>query len=120
MITLTNPFKVGSSLGGTTTVNYDILVVYNIMADPVSNTISAGIKLVVSADATQPAINGTLVITASTGVVNLQIPSLGFIHVYTVTSAESTIAGWITSLQNSIESGLVSIGAVSGVQASGV
>ena len=123
MITLTNPIQVPNSLGGTTHSSYDKLRVVSITADPFSLTISAQVQIMVSTDANQPIISGSLTVTATGAnpIVILQVPTLNFYRAVAITGASVTTAqGWITSLQNNVETGLVNIGAIAGTQAAGV
>jgi|SRR5690242_12187723 len=121
MITLTTPVKVLSAIGSTATVNYDKLTIVSINADPVGQTITAQVRITISTDASQPPILGTLSIsTVSAVFAYLEIPSLGFYKNINISGAIATIQGWITALQNNIEAGLVSTGAVTGTQATGV
>ncbi len=121
MITLTNPVKVPASLGGLATLNYDKLVITSINADPVNGTITAQVRLTVSGDTAQPPILGTLSISTINNVFALlEIPTLGFYHSISIGGALSVIQGWITALQNNIEAGMVSTGAITGTQTTGV
>lgn len=121
MITLTNPIQVPNSIGGTTKTNYNKLRVVSIVADPVAQTITAQIQILVSSDATQPIISGTLVIsTQGSPSAVIQVPSLMFFDSPNIAASVSTVQGWITALQNSIESGLISTGAITGTQSTGV
>ncbi len=123
MITLTTPIQVPDVLGSGQTVGYDKVRIVSIIADPVSMTISAQVQLMVSSNPNQPMITGTLTIVATGGSpsVSISIPNL---HTYwgaALTGAQvSTVQGWITGLQNSVEGGIVSVGGVAGTQSAGV
>jgi len=121
MITLTNPIKINNSIGGVTTLNYDIFRVVNIVADPVNQIINAQVQLRSSSNASAPLITGNLFIqTQGSPVATLTVGDLGVFISMNISTAISTIQGWITSLQNSIESGLISESAVVGTQSTGV
>jgi hypothetical protein len=120
LIILTNPIQVKSSLGGSATVGYDKMVVFNITADPVSNIINAQVKLVVSTDSTQPPLLGSLVINPGQSICILTIDRVDFFRTFNIASSVSVVSGWVTSLQNNIETGLVSIAAVTGTQSGGI
>lgn len=121
MITLTNPIQIPNSLGGTTHTAYDKLRIVSIQADPVSQTIAANVQLMVSTDATQPFIVGSLLITTQgTPSASLTVPSINFFRGINISAAVATVQGWITGLQNNIEAGLVSEGAITGTQTTGI
>ncbi len=120
MITLTNPVVISDSIGGTTTTQYNILRIVSINADPVSQAINAVVQLRASANANAPLISGNLTISTQNSSAVLSIPNLGIFININITSTIPTIQGWITSLQNSIESGLISTSTVVGTQSSGV
>lgn len=120
MITLTTPIQIPNSLGAATTTPYNKLRVRSISVDPVTLFLNATIELMDSSDTTQPTINGTLVID-SVGHVIIELPNINFFRTVTVSGAAlNVVQGWMTTLQNSIESGLVSQGLVAGTQTTGV
>ena len=122
MITLTTPIQVPTTLGSAATVGYNKLRIVSITADPFSMTINAQAQLMVSSIPAQPMIYGslTVVATGATPVCTLQIPNLNFNATVSLAGANLTaVQGWITGLQNSIESGLISIAEVSGTQSTG-
>lgn len=123
MITLTTPIQVPTTLGSAATVGYNKLRIVSITADPFSMTITAQAQLMVSSIPTQPMIFGTLTIvaTGATPSCTLQIPNLNFNATVALAGANLTaVSGWITGLQNNIESGLITIAEVSGIQSAGV
>jgi hypothetical protein len=122
MITLTNPILVPNSLGGTTHASYNKLRIRSIQSDPVTMVITAQAEIMVSSDPTQPIITGGLTIVASGGTPNvvLQMPTLNFFATISLSGAAlTTVQGWVSTLQNSIESGLVSQALVTGTQSAG-
>lgn len=123
MIKLTNPIKVPNSIGGTGTINYDTLDISNITADPVGQTINANVRIYASSSQTQPVITGTLSIVAggNSPLAVITVPDLNFYWNLVLSGATLTaVQGWTTTLQNSIEAGLVGAGAITGVQSAGV
>ena len=121
MITLTNPVLIESQLGGTATVAYNKCRIVQITADPVTQTITGQVQLLSTSNASAPVISGTLSITTTgTPTALLQISSLGITWSFGETAAASTIQGWITTLQNSLEQGVISQGGVAGIQSTGV
>lgn len=120
MIILTTPVQVPSSLGATTTVAYNKLRCVNISADPVGGTITCAVQLLVSTNANAPIISGSLAINLTTTTCTIQVPTLNFYSSVSVTGEVSTIQGWINTLQNAVESGLITEGLAAGVQSTGV
>ena len=123
MITLTTPIQIPSELGSAATTAYNKLRIISINADPVSLTINAQVQVMVSSNLSAPIIGGNLSITAmgAAPIVTLQIPTINFYSSFALTGTNlTTVQGWITGLQNNIESGLVSIALVAGTQAAGV
>jgi len=113
---------VPTTLGSSATVGYNKLRIVSINADPFSMTINAQVQLMVSSIPAQPMIFGTLsiVATGATPGCTLQIPNLNFNASVSLAGANlSAVAGWITGLQNNIESGLITIAEVAGVQSAG-
>jgi len=121
MITLTNPIKISNTIGGTTTLNYDILRIVSIVADPVTQSINAQVQLRSSANASSPLILGSLsILTQGSPTAVLVVPELGPGITINISTDVSVIQGWITSLQNNIETGLINTGTIVGTQATGV
>lgn len=122
MITLTTPITISSQIGGSGTNAYNKLRIVSINADPFSMSINAQVQLMVSSNASAPIISGNLSIIATGGspVCTLQVPSLDFYSGDALSGAQvTTVQGWITGLQNNIESGIVSLGMAAGVQTTG-
>lgn len=121
MITLTNPIKVSNSIGGTTTVNYDVLRIVASTSDPVTQSINSQVQIRSSANASAPLFFGSLNIqTQGNPSAVLNVPDLAINIPINISAAISTIQGWITALQNNIETGLVNTGAVTGTQSTGI
>lgn len=123
MITLTTPLQITSVIGSSTTIGYNKLRVVQILSDPLTLTINASVQILVSNTPTAPIIDGTLSIVATGGSPQaiLTIPNIdSFASVSLAGANLTTVQGWITSLQNSIENGLVSVALVAGTQSSGV
>lgn len=121
MITLSTPIQVDSTLGGASTISYNQAEVVQIYADPLAQTITGTVRLKSSSNAAAPIIIGSLSILTNNTVGTISIPNLNINIPVSLTNAEqTTVQGWITTLQNSIESGLISLGVVSGTQATGV
>ncbi len=123
MITLTTPAAVPGELGASSSNSYAKLRIVQIVADPVTQTINARIELIDTANSNLPILPGTLSIitVGNSPVVNISVPGLNIQSVASLTAAQqTTVQGWITTLQNSLESGLVAIGLIAGAQSAGV
>lgn len=121
MITLTNPVQINDSIGGITKLKYDILRLTNITSDPLTQAINAQVQLRSSANANAPLITGNLsILTQGNPNAVLNIPNLGVFININISTAISTIQGWINTLQNNIEVGLISTSTVVGTQSTGV
>lgn len=121
MITLTNPIKISNSIGGTTSINYDRFELYNINCDLVNQIINSSVRIISSQSSTAPAIQGVLNIQLQgTPSAMLSIPNLGIFIPMAISGAVATVVGWMQTFQNNIEAGLVSLGTVTGIQATGL
>jgi hypothetical protein len=120
MITLTTPKAVATVLGGSTTVNYDKLVMMNATYDIIALRISGQLKLVCSADGSQQPIFGTYTIDAAAQTVTVSFPQLPFQRTIVLTAGQvTTVDGWISGAQNQLEAGLINVGEIAGTQSSG-
>lgn len=120
MITLTTPRSVNTVLGGSSTVSYDKFVITSINYDVVNKITNAAIVISSSTDATQTGIPGTLRIDNGAAVLEIQVSQLDFFRRVTLTGPQNTSAtALITNAQNALESGLITIGVIAGVQSAG-
>jgi hypothetical protein len=121
MITLTTPPAINAVLGGNSPVNYDKMVLSPLSLDPVAQNMSAAVRLSSSTNADMQVIAGTLLISASTGILEIRVEQLDFYRRVVLNATQRT---WVTdqlrASQNAFEAGLVSLGVVSGTQANGV
>jgi hypothetical protein len=123
MISLTTPAAVPGELGASSANSFGKLRIMSILADPVTQAISAQVQLLDTANTNLPAIIGTLVITTqgNSPQVAISVPALNIQSVVPLTGGEqTTVQGWITVLQNAIEAGLVGLGLIAGTQSTGV
>jgi hypothetical protein len=123
MITLTTPPQIATQLGAAATSSYDKMRVTNILADPVTQSIAASIQLIDTANTNMPNLSGSLTIVTqgNSPSVAISVPALNLGSVVPLTAAAvTTVQGWITTLQNNIESGLVALGTIAGNQSTGV
>jgi hypothetical protein len=122
MITLTTPPTIATQLGGSSPAAYAKLRIVNIVADPVTQAITASIQLIDTANSNLPMLTGSLsvVTQGNSPMVAISVPALNLSSDLPLTAAaQTTVQGWITTLQNSIESGLVSLSLISGTQTTG-
>jgi hypothetical protein len=123
MITLTTPPTIATQLGATSSSSYAKMRIMDIIADPVTQAITASIQLIDTANTNLPMLIGSLSIMTqgNSPSVEIAVPALNLSNVVPLTSAEqTTVQGWITALQNNIEAGLVSLGLIAGTQSTGV
>lgn len=120
MITLTTPPTVNSILGGNAPISYNKFVLSNISYDTVNMQISAQIRLTSTSESSMQPVTGTLRINTQTAVLTIEVQQLDFYRQIVLTGPQnSAVQGFITSTQNSLESGLVSLGVIAGIQAAG-
>lgn len=124
MITLTTPIQVPGVPGSGVTNAYNKIRLRNIVADPVNQTINASVEILSSSNAALPPIDGTLSITTTgnSPSVSLSIPQLEIYEPSLAlnTTQETAIQGWITTLQNAVEGGMVANSLIAGTQSTGV
>lgn len=121
MITLTTPPQIRSVLGGATTASYDRFVLSNITYSPRSKTLTASIEILVSSDAQMNPVTGTLSVDLNSKYLQINVSQLDFYRRVLMSNAQiTTVQGWIDASQAQVESGLVSLGLIDGVQAAGV
>ena len=119
MITLSTPPQVRSVLGGASTVDYDRFVLSQIVYDPPAGTINGLVKITSSAAPTMNPIMGRFKIAGA--ILEIEVEQLDFYRRVSLdTNAQNAVAGYISSAQNALEAGMVSLGVVAGVQSSGV
>lgn len=120
MIILTTPKAVSTVLGGSTTVNYDKIVLMQATYDVINQQIAGQLKLVCSSDGSQQPLLGSYIIDAAAQTVTVSFSQLPFQRTIVLTAAQvSTVQGWISAAQNQIEQGLINVGEIAGAQSSG-
>lgn len=122
MITLTTPAQLATVLGGTTKTNYDRFEITAIAYDLIAQSVSGMCRLVCSGNASAAPVPGSFFIPVANGLLmTVSLPTLPFLASITLTPAEQVaVQGWITAAQNTVEQGIVAVGAVTGTQASGL
>jgi hypothetical protein len=123
MITLTTPPTIATLLGSNSPASYGKLRIMDIFSDPVTQAITATIQLIDTANTNLPILTGSLTVVTqgNSPIVSVAVPALNLSNVVALTSAQqTTVQGWITTLQNSLEAGLISLGLIAGTQATGI
>jgi hypothetical protein len=123
MITLTTPPTIATQLGAVSSASYAKLRIMEILADPVTQAVTASIQLIDTGNANLPMLTGSLTIVTqgNSPMVSISVPALNLSSDQPLTAAQqTTVQGWITALQNNIEAGLVSLGLIAGTQSTGV
>lgn len=122
MITLTTPPQINSVLGGNAPISYDKLVLGPFTLDPVvlSQGVRGTVRLTSTANPTMQAITGNLTINASTGLLTIEVSQLDFYRQLQLSGGQLTaVQNIIRDAQNALESGMLSLGVLSGVQSAG-
>lgn len=121
MIIITDVKQVNSILGNDAAqVAYNRIVLSPITFDPKALTISAVVRVTSVASPDMQEILGRLDINASTGKLLVEIPTLDFYRRITLSPGQiTTVTGWLTTTQNTIEAGLISVAVMAGVQSAG-
>jgi len=120
MITLTTPPEVNTVLGGNTPASYNKFVLSNINFDTVAKVVQATVRISSTALPDMAPIQGTLNINCATAVLTIEAQQLDYYRRVVLTGPQNTsVQTQITNAQNALESGLVTLGLVAGVQAPG-
>jgi hypothetical protein len=121
MITLTTPASVNSVLGGNAPISYDKFVLASITYDTVNKQVTSQITISSSANPDMQAVTGSMTINCVTAKLTIAVPQLDFYRQVTLTGPQNTFVtdNVIRASQNTLESGLVTLGVVAGVQTTG-
>jgi hypothetical protein len=120
MITLTTPTAINSVLGGNVPIAYDKLVVGPFTFDPIAMTVNGHLRLSSTSNPDMQAITGTLQISTATAKLEIAVSQLDFYRRVTLTGPQNTaVMNIIRNAQDALESGLVSLGVISGTQSLG-
>jgi len=120
MITLTTPPSVNTVLGGNAPVVYDKCVVGPFTFDPSVLSVEAKVRLTSTANPEMTAVSGSLVINTATARLDISVPQLDFYRRVALTGPQNSSAQQIVrDAQNALESGLISLGVLSGTQSTG-
>ena len=121
MVTLTIPHQIRSKLGANDTVDYDKFVVSPFTFNPVDQLINASIRITSSTNPSMTPVIGSLIINVASSTLEIGVQQLDFYRRIILSSAQNNaILTIIRDAQNSIESGLITLGLVEGIQSSGV
>jgi len=117
MITLTNSIDLLAVLGGTATVGYESVVLLSLNVNTAIDSANGLVELR-SSTTNRPPIQGNLQIrTNADPSIVLEFPELGFFKKLGLSAAQaSTVSNIFQTLKSDVESGLVSLGLVDGVQ----
>jgi hypothetical protein len=119
-ITLTSPPAVKSVLGGAGTVAYDKFVLASITYDTVEMSVMATMRITSTASPDMQPIMGRLYVTLANAKLEIQVDQLDYYRRLTLTGPQSTsLQNQIRAAQDSLESGLVTLGLIAGTQAQG-
>lgn len=119
MITLTTPPAIKTVLGGSATVSYDRFVLSQIVHDPLAATINGLVRISSTAQPTKTPVSGRFRIAG--GFLEIEVEQVGFYdRIALDAGAQAAVQGFIDSAQNALESGLITLGVVAGVQTTGV
>jgi len=120
MITLTTPPQVNSVLGGNTPVGYDKFVLSQIVFDTVALSLTATIRLTSTATPSMQPITGNLRVVTATATLTIDVAQLDFYRQVTLSGPQNaSVQAQIRSAQDALESGLITLGVIAGVQAMG-
>jgi len=115
MITLTTPAVINSVLGGNAPVNYDKLIVTNIRMDSVTKNTNAELKLSSTTNTDMQEMSGTLQINFAGANIIIAVPQLDFYRRILLSGPQqNAVADLVFGTENSIETGLLSLGLISG------
>ena len=119
-ITLTTPAQINSVLGGSVLIDYDHVVLAPISIDRVANIIIATVRLTSSTNPDMEVINGSLNINAGSGILIFTVPQLDMVRKMQLSAGQVTaVIGIMSNAQDALESGLIGISVIDGIQSTG-
>jgi hypothetical protein len=120
MITLNTPPQINSVLGGSAPVGYDKLVISQFTFISATQEVAGNLTLTSTAQPEMSAIAGTLRIIVATARLEVSVPQLDFFRRVALTGPQNTaVQNIVRDAQNALESGLISLGVISGTQQTG-
>ena len=121
MITLTLTESIKTQIGGAGTVSYERVVLSPITFDPVARTIRGGVRLISTSTPAAEVVTGSFEINLGPGVLMFRMDQKGVSRRVELSGAQITAAQDILNdAQNALESGMISLGVIPGVQSAGV
>ena len=120
MITLTTPPIINSVIGGNSPVNYDKFSMSNIVHEVGSNNVRAALKITSTSNPDMTALNGTLTINFANAIAEVAVPQLDFYRRIALSGPQqNAVAALVSTAQDRLEEGLITLGLVSGTQSTG-
>lgn len=120
MITLTSPAQINSVLGGNVPVSYDKLVIKPFTFDAKLMTINGTLSLTSTTEPEMQEIVGRLIIETASARLEIAVQQLDFYRRVALTGPQNdAVMTIIRDAQDALESGLVSLGVIDGIQAPG-
>ena len=120
MITLTTPAQINSVLGGNAPISYNKLVIGPFTMDPITMQVSGQLRLTSTANPDMPVITGKLLVNTSTSVLEVEVIQLDFYRRVLLSGPQNdAVQLQIRNAQNALESGLITLGVIAGVQSTG-
>lgn len=120
MITLTTAHQVNSVLGGNTPIGYNHQVLSPFTMNPVTRKIESQIRLTSIQNPEMDVILGSLSIDLGPGVLVIKVEQLNFQRRVQLSAGQITsVQNILNNAQNALESGLITLGIVAGVQSTG-
>lgn len=120
MITLTTPPTINTVIGGNAPVGYDKLVMSDIRLDPITGHIRAAINMSSTGTPQMDAVRGTLHIDWDSKRIIVSVPQLDFFKSANLTAGQqNAVTTIIADAQNALESGVITLGFIDGIQTPG-
>lgn len=120
MITLTTPPAINSVIGGNLPVSYDKFKLTSLTFDTTTKNIVAVIEITSTSNPDMTALKGRVEINFAGALAEIQVQQLDFYRRIRLSGLQqNAVSTIITNAQNDVESGLISLGLVSGTQALG-
>lgn len=121
MITLTTTIPVRTVLGSASNTNYDRLDVVSVNFDVINQGLSGTCQLVCSTVPSATPILGSYTIpTHGSATLQMSIPNISFFATLALTTGQqTTVQSWVSNAQNTVESGLLGVGVITGTQSAG-
>ena len=121
MITLTTAEEIRIVVGSTTTVSYGKMVLDQIHLSPTQKTLTSRVLLYSTTEPEMPVVTGRLDVNTATGKMVFGLDQLDIRRTRTLGAAQkAAVQAIIDNAQDDLESGLITLGDISGTQSPGV